>query len=151
MIAHNSLVASVFFPAATNCSASFNCKRTRSDPLGVASISSRNDVRLSGEALLPFVSAACVSGSASAGLSPDLSAGSLTLLSTGLPGSSPVFAAAGLIEFSLGDLTTLETGGCSEGGGACSPDLALTLRARNLPAAGVEFETCLGFFLIDLF
>ena len=36
----------------------------------------------------------------------------------------------------------LETGGCSEGDGACSPaDLVLTLRARNLSAAGEEFDT----------
>ena len=52
------------------------------------------------------------------------------------------------MEFSLGDLTTSETGGCSEGAGS-SADLALTLRARNL-LAGEEFETCLGFFLPDL-
>ena len=56
------------------------------------------------------------------------------------------------MEFSLGDLTMLETGGCSEGDGAGSlADLALTLRARNLLAAGEEIETCLGFFLRDLF
>jgi hypothetical protein len=56
------------------------------------------------------------------------------------------------MEFSLGDVTMLETGGRSEGDGACSPsDLALTRRARDLPAAGEEFETCLGFFLPDLF
>lgn len=46
------------------------------------------------------------------------------------------------MEFSLGDLTMLETGGCSEGDGACSPaDLVLTVRTRNLPAAGEEFDT----------
>jgi hypothetical protein len=73
------------------------------------------------------------------------------LLSAGLPGSSPVFVASGLIEFSLGDLTVLETGGCSEGGGPCSPALALTLRVRDLAATGEEFETCVGFFLLDLF
>jgi hypothetical protein len=57
-----------------------------------------------------------------------------------------------MMEFSLGDLTMLETGGCSEGDGACSlADLALTLRTRNLPAAGEEFDICLGFFLLDLF
>lgn len=56
------------------------------------------------------------------------------------------------MEFSVGDLTMLETGGCSEVVGACSlVDLALTLRARNLLAAGEECETCLGFFLTDFF
>ena len=54
------------------------------------------------------------------------------------------------MEFSLGDLTTSETGGCSEGAGSPA-DLALTLRARNLPAAGEEFDTCLGVFLLVFF
>src|SRR5215813_9557080 len=147
MIACNSSIASGFLLAATNCSTNFNCNRIRSDPLGAASICSRNEVRLSGEALFSFAAAVDVSlAGSSLGLPPGFSVAWL-----------PVDSACFLRSVSTPSVGSMEL--LLEGSTAWlafvwlvgSPGFALasTRRGRDFLAVDDELDACLGFFLLE--